>query len=84
VLENRVLRRIFGPKRNGVTGGFRNLHNEELYNFYFLPSIIRMIKWGTVGWGRAYSTNCAEEEGKKNTYRVLVGKSEGNRPLGRP
>jgi hypothetical protein len=42
VFENRVLRRIFGPKRDGVTGGWRKLHNEELHNFYSLPSIIRI------------------------------------------
>jgi hypothetical protein len=44
MLENRVLRRIFGPKRDGVTGGWRKLHNEELHNFYSSPSIIRIIK----------------------------------------
>jgi hypothetical protein len=43
VFENRVLRRIFGPKRDEVTGGWRKLHNEELHNLYFSPSIIRMI-----------------------------------------
>jgi hypothetical protein len=44
VFENRVLRRIFGPKRDEVTGGWRKLHNEELHNLYSLPSIIRMMK----------------------------------------
>jgi hypothetical protein len=44
MFENRVLRRIFGPKRDGVTGGWRKLHNEELHNLYYLPSIIRIIK----------------------------------------
>jgi hypothetical protein len=44
VFENRVLRRIFGPKRDEVTGGWRELHNEEFYNLYSSPSIIRMIK----------------------------------------
>jgi hypothetical protein len=44
VLENRVLRRIFGPKRDEVTGGWRKLHNEELHNLYSSPSIIRMVK----------------------------------------
>jgi hypothetical protein len=44
VFENRVLRRIFGPKREGVMGGWRKLHNEELHNLYSLPSIIRIIK----------------------------------------
>jgi hypothetical protein len=44
VFENRVLRRIFGPKRDEVTGGWRKLHNEELHNLYSSPSVIRMIK----------------------------------------
>jgi hypothetical protein len=44
VFENRVLRRIFGPKRDKLTGGWRKLHNEELHNLYYSPSIIRMIK----------------------------------------
>jgi hypothetical protein len=50
VFENRVLRRIFGPKRDGVTGGWRKLHNEELHNLYSSPSIIRMIKWRRMRW----------------------------------
>jgi hypothetical protein len=48
VFENRVLRRIFGPKRDEVTGGWRKLHNEELHNLYSSPSIIRMIKSGSI------------------------------------
>jgi hypothetical protein len=52
VFENRVLRRIFGPKRGEVSGGWRKLHNEELHNLYSSPSIIRMIKSR-----RAFSTN---------------------------
>jgi hypothetical protein len=50
VFENRVLRRIFGPKRDEATGGWRKLHNEELHNLYFLPSIIRTFKSGRMGW----------------------------------
>jgi hypothetical protein len=50
VFEPRVLRRIFGPKRDEATGGWRKLHNEELHNFYSLPSIIRMIKSRRMGW----------------------------------
>jgi hypothetical protein len=73
--ENRVLRGIFGPKRDGVTRGWRKLHNEELHNLNSSPSIIRMIKSR-----RAYSTN----GGERNAYRILVGKHEGKRPLGRP
>jgi uncharacterized protein (UPF0548 family) len=48
--ENRVLRRIFGPKRNGVTRGWRKLHNEELHNLYPSPSIIRIIKSKRMRW----------------------------------
>jgi hypothetical protein len=50
LLENRVLRRIFGPKRDEVKGGWRKLHNEELHNLYFSPSIIRMIKSKRIRW----------------------------------
>jgi hypothetical protein len=50
VFENRVLRRIFGPKRDGVTGGWRKLHNEELHNLYSSPSKIRIIKWKRMRW----------------------------------
>jgi reverse gyrase len=50
VFENRVLRRIFGPKRNDVTGDWRKLHNEELHNLYSSPDIIRMIKSRRTGW----------------------------------
>jgi hypothetical protein len=50
VFENRVLRGIFGPKRDGVTGGWRKLHNEDLYDLYSLPSIIRIIKSRRMRW----------------------------------
>jgi hypothetical protein len=50
VFENRVLRRISGPERNGVTGGSRKLHNEELHNLYSSPSIIRIIKSRRMRW----------------------------------
>jgi hypothetical protein len=52
VFENRVLRRMFGPKRDGVMGGWRKLHNEELRDFYSSPSIIRIIKSRRMGWAR--------------------------------
>jgi hypothetical protein len=71
-----VLRRIFGPKRDEVTGGWRKLHNEELHNMYSSPNIIRMIK---DGMGRVYSTNWE----KRNAYRILVGNPERKRPVGR-
>jgi hypothetical protein len=77
VFENRVTRRIFGPKRDEMTGGWRKLHNEEFHNFYSSPSIIRMIKEDEMG--RACSTIGA----KRNAHRILVGKPEGKRPLGR-
>jgi hypothetical protein len=75
----RVLRRIFGPKRNGVTGGWRKLHNLELHNLYSSPSIIRIIKSRRMSW----AGHMARMGEKKNVYRLLVGKSEGKRPLGR-
>jgi hypothetical protein len=75
-----MLRRIFGPKRDEVTGGWRQLHNEELHNLYSSPSIIRMFKSREDDTGRACSTNGE----KRNACRVLVGKPEGKRPLGRP
>jgi hypothetical protein len=80
VFENRVLRKIFGPKRNEVVGGWRKLHNEELHNLYCSPSIIRIIKSRRMRW--AGHVACMGE--KRNAYRILVGKPEGKRPLGRP
>jgi hypothetical protein len=80
VFENRVLRRIFGPKRDGVTRGRRKLRNEELHNLYSSPSIIRIIKLKRMRWAR----HVARMGEKRNVYRLLVGKPEGKRPLGRP
>jgi hypothetical protein len=80
VFENRVLRRIFGPKRDAVTGGWRKLHNEELHNLYSSPSIIRIIKSRRMRW----ADHVARMGEKRNVYRLLVGKPEGKRPLGRP
>jgi hypothetical protein len=80
VFENRVLRRIFGPKRDEVTGSWRKLHNEELHDLYSLPSIIRIIKSRRMRWV-GYMARMGE---KRNVYRLLVGKPEGKRPLGRP
>jgi hypothetical protein len=77
VFEYRVLRRIFGPKRDEVTGGWRKLHNEALDNLYSSPSIIRMIK-SRMRWAVQVA-----RMGKRNAYRILVGKPEGRRPLGR-
>jgi hypothetical protein len=79
VFENRVLRRIFEPKRDEVTGSWRKLHNEELHKLYSSPSIIRMIKSRRMRWeGRI-----ARIGEKLNAYRILTGKPEGKRPLGR-
>jgi hypothetical protein len=80
VFENRVLRRIFGPKRDGVMGGWRKLHNKELHNLYSSPSIIRIIKSRRMRW----VGHVARMGEKRNVYRLLVGKPEGRRPLGKP
>jgi hypothetical protein len=80
VFENKVLRRIFGPKRDEVTGGWRKLHNEELPDLYSSPNIIRIIKSRRMR-SAGHVARMAE---KKNAYRLLVGQPEGKRPLGRP
>jgi hypothetical protein len=80
VFENRVLRGIFGLKRNEVTGGWRKLHNKKLHNFYSWPSIIKMIKYRRMRW----AGNVAQMGKKRNTYRILVGLPEEKRPVGRP
>jgi hypothetical protein len=80
VLENRVLRRVFGPKREEVTGEWRKLHNEELSNLYSLPNIVRAVKWRRMRW----AWHVARVGEGRVVHRVLVGKPEGKRPLGRP
>ena len=80
VFENRVLRRIFGPKRDEVTGEWRKLHNEELRDLYSLPNIVRVVKSRRMRW--AGHVTCMGEG--SSVYRVLVGKPEGKRPLERP
>jgi hypothetical protein len=71
VFENRVLRRIFGPKGDEVTGGWRKLYNEELHNLYCSLSIIRIIKSGRIRWA-GHVVRMGE---KQNAYRLLVGKA---------
>jgi hypothetical protein len=80
VFENRVLRRIFGPKRDEVTGGWRKLHNEELHGLYSSPSIVRVIKVRRMRWA-GHVARIGEVRG---VYNILVSKPEGSRPLGRP
>jgi hypothetical protein len=73
VFENRVLRRIFGRRRDEVTGEWRRLHNGELYNLYSSPDNIRQIKSRTMRW----AGHVARMGEGRNLYRVLVGMSEG-------
>jgi hypothetical protein len=80
VFENRVLRRIFGPKRDEIAGERRNLHSEELRDLYSSPSIIRIIKSRRMRW----AGHVARMWEKRNAYRLLAGKPEGKRPLRRP
>jgi len=80
VFENMVLRRIFGPRRDEVTGEWRRLHNEKLNDLYSSPNIVQVIKSRIIRW--AAHVACMGEE--RGVYRVLVGKPEGRRPLGRP
>jgi hypothetical protein len=80
VFENRVLRGIFWPKRDEATGEWRRLHNEELNDLYSSPNIIRVIKSRRMRWA-GHVARMAETRG---AYRILVGRPEGRRPLGRP
>jgi hypothetical protein len=78
VFENRVLRRIFGPKRDMATEEWRRLHNNELYALYSSLNIVRLIKSRRLRWA-GYVARMGERRG---AYRVLVGKPEGRIPLG--
>jgi hypothetical protein len=80
VFENRVLRRMVGPKKDEVTGEWRKLHNKELHDLYSSPSTIRIIKSRRTRW----AGHVARMGEKRNAYRLLVGKPAGKRPLGRP
>ena len=80
VFENSVLRRVFGPKRDEVTGEWRKLHDEELSDLYSLPNIVRVVKSRRMIW-EGHVAHMGERRG---VHSVLVGKPEGKRPLGRP
>jgi hypothetical protein len=80
VFENRVLRRIFGPKRDEVMGEWRKLHNEELRNLYSSLDIIRQVKSRRM----RLAGHVARMGEERKVYKVLVGKTEGKRPLERP
>jgi hypothetical protein len=75
-----LLKRIFGPRRDEVTGEWRRLHNKERNDLYCSPNIVWVIKWRRMRW--AGHVACVGEE--RGVYRVLVGKPERRRPLGRP
>ena len=79
LFENRMLRRIFEPKRDEVIGEWRKLHNEKISTLYSTPNIIRVIK-SRMSW----VGNVARMGEKRGAYRVVVGKPEGRRPLGKP
>jgi hypothetical protein len=79
VFENRVLRKIFGPKKDEVTGEWRKLHNEELHDLYSSPSIIRTIRLRRMRW----AGHVARMRAKQYAYMLLVGKVEGKRHVGR-
>jgi hypothetical protein len=80
LFDNRVLRRVFGPKRDEVTREWRKLHNEELNDLYSLPNIVRVVKSRRMRW----AGHVARMVGDKIVHRLLVGKPERKRPLGRP
>jgi hypothetical protein len=80
VFENRVLRRVFGPKRGKVTGEWRKLHNGVLNDLYSLLYIVRVVKSRRMRWA-GHVARMGEDRG---VHRVLVGKPEGKRPLRRP
>jgi hypothetical protein len=77
VFENRVLRRVFGPKSDEVTGEWRMLHNEELNDLYSLPNIVRVVKSRRMRWAE----HVARMGKHSGVHRVLVGKPDGKRPL---
>jgi len=79
VFENMVLRRIFGPRRDQVTGEWRRSYNEDLNDLYSSPNIVRVIKSRRMRWAGMWRVWV-----RRGVYRVLMGKPKGRRPLGRP
>ena len=75
-----MLRRVFGPKREAVTGEWRKLHNKDLRDLYSLPNIVRVVKSRRMRW----AVHVASMGEGRDVHRILVGKPEGKRPLGRP
>jgi hypothetical protein len=80
MIENRVLMRVFGPKRSDVTGEWRKLHTEEVNDLYTLSNIVRVVKSRRMRWA-GHMARMGEDRG---VHRVLVGRLEGKRSLGRP
>ena len=80
MFQNSVLRKVFGPKRDEVTGEWRKLHNEELNDLCSLPNIVRVVKSRRMRW----TGHVARMGEDRDVHRLLVGKPEGKRPLGRP
>ena len=80
MFENKVLRKILGAKRDEISVELRKLNNAELHALYSSPNIIRNLKWRRMRW----AGHVARMEQFRNAYRVLVGKHEGKRSLGRP
>jgi hypothetical protein len=80
LFEIKVLKRIFVSSRDEIIGGWRKLYNEELKNMYLLPNVIRMMKSRRMRW----AGHVAQMGKKRHAYRILKGKPEGKRPLGRP
>jgi hypothetical protein len=80
VFENKGLRRIFGPQRDEATGEWRRLHNEELNDLYSSPNIIQVVRSRRMRW----AGHVARMGEKRGAYRILLGRPEGRRPLGRP